>query len=46
MALERLEFEFIRESEDERNDWEYLHIGHVMSGIWRFWRSACLLTPM
>lgn len=32
MALERLEFEFIRESEDERNDWEYLHIGHVMSG--------------
>lgn len=32
MALERLEFEFVGEPENGGWDWEYLHIGHVMSG--------------
>ncbi len=32
MALERLEFEYTGEPEEKRNGWEYLHVGHVMSG--------------
>lgn len=32
MALERLEFEYMGESQDGGDDWEHLHLGHVMSG--------------
>lgn len=32
MALERLEFEYLGPAEKGKRDWEYIHIGHVMSG--------------
>jgi malonate decarboxylase delta subunit len=32
VALERLEFEYTGVPEEKRDGWDYLHVGHVMSG--------------